>query len=102
MLQYVHSSELAAPACTFLRTVKLRGASEICSYVSVLETLFFSNFNNGAARSMLQRVLLCMLFHRSHIILANLRKPGEKGYKIPVGGAFNFVTCANYMFEVSK
>jgi very-long-chain enoyl-CoA reductase len=39
-------------------------------------------------------------YPRSHVILANLRKPGEKGYKIPQGGAFNYVTCANYMFEV--
>jgi very-long-chain enoyl-CoA reductase len=37
---------------------------------------------------------------RSHIILSNLRKPGEKGYKIPRGGLFNYVTCANYTFEI--
>jgi very-long-chain enoyl-CoA reductase len=36
---------------------------------------------------------------RSHVTLANLRKPGEKGYKIPKGGLFNFVTCANYTYE---
>ncbi|GLC34092.1 hypothetical protein PLESTB_000836600 [Pleodorina starrii] len=37
---------------------------------------------------------------RSHIILSNLRKPGEKDYKIPRGFLFNFVTCANYTFEI--
>ncbi|PNH05191.1 Trans-2,3-enoyl-CoA reductase [Tetrabaena socialis] len=37
---------------------------------------------------------------RSHIILANLRAPGEKDYKIPRGFLFNFVSCANYTFEI--
>lgn len=35
-----------------------------------------------------------------HIIQRNLRKPGEKGYKIPKGFLFNFVTCANYTAEI--
>ncbi|KXZ51775.1 hypothetical protein GPECTOR_11g219 [Gonium pectorale] len=37
---------------------------------------------------------------RSHIILSNLRAPGEKDYKIPRGLLFNYVTCANYTFEI--
>ncbi|KAG2491148.1 hypothetical protein HYH03_010589 [Edaphochlamys debaryana] len=37
---------------------------------------------------------------RSHIILSNLRAPGEKDYKIPRGFLFNLVTCANYTFEI--
>lgn len=37
---------------------------------------------------------------RCHIILANLRKPGEKGYKIPAGFLFNYITCANYFAEI--
>jgi hypothetical protein len=37
---------------------------------------------------------------RCHLILANLRKPGEKGYKIPRGFLFNIVTCANYTAEI--
>jgi len=28
----------------------------------------------------------------SDYILSNLRKPGETGYKIPIGGVFNFVS----------
>ena len=40
---------------------------------------------------------LCQLANlRCHIILANLRKPGEKAYKIPSGFLFNYITCANY------
>lgn len=37
---------------------------------------------------------------RCHLILASLRAPGEKVYKIPRGFLFNWVTCANYTFEV--
>lgn len=45
--------------------------------------------------------LLCQLGNwRSHVILSNLRKPGDKSYMIPRGGLFNYVTCANYTFEV--
>jgi very-long-chain enoyl-CoA reductase len=42
--------------------------------------------------------LLCLC--RCHIILANLRKPGEKAYKIPTGFLFNYITCANYTAEI--
>ena len=37
---------------------------------------------------------------RCHIILANLRKDGDKGYVIPSGFLFNYVTCANYATEI--
>lgn len=36
----------------------------------------------------------------SHMILANLRKNGRKGYSIPFGFLFDHVTCANYTFEI--
>jgi 3-oxo-5-alpha-steroid 4-dehydrogenase 1 len=36
---------------------------------------------------------------RSDLILINLRKPGETGYKIPYGGLFEFVSAANYTSE---
>lgn len=35
----------------------------------------------------------------SDSVLINLRKPGETGYKIPIGGLFEYVTCANYLGE---
>jgi len=39
--------------------------------------------------------------YHSDAVLRNLRKPGETlEYKIPYGGAFNFVTAANYFGEI--
>ncbi|KAL4575336.1 hypothetical protein LXL04_022178 [Taraxacum kok-saghyz] len=35
-----------------------------------------------------------------HYILANLRKDGEKEYKIPQGGLFDLVICPHYLFEI--
>ena len=35
-----------------------------------------------------------------HYLLASLRKPGEKGYKIPTGGIFGFVATPHYFFEL--
>ena len=37
---------------------------------------------------------------QSDRILFNLRKPGEKGYKIPHGGMYRFVSCPNYLGEL--
>lgn len=36
--------------------------------------------------------------HSDHV-LRNLRKPGEKGYKIPYGGAFRFISAPNLVGE---
>jgi protein-S-isoprenylcysteine O-methyltransferase Ste14 len=33
-------------------------------------------------------------------ILRELRKPGESGYKIPVGGLYHLVSCPNYLGEM--
>lgn len=35
-----------------------------------------------------------------HVLLSNLRKKGDKGYKIPKGGLFGLVICPHYFFEI--
>ena len=37
---------------------------------------------------------------RTHIIQRNLRPPGGKDYVIPRGFGFDYITCANYTFEI--
>ncbi|GIL45180.1 hypothetical protein Vafri_2504 [Volvox africanus] len=61
----------------------------------------FTPPNEKASVACLGLALLMQLGNlRSHLILSNLRKPGEKDYKIPRGFLFNNVTCANYTFEI--
>ncbi len=36
----------------------------------------------------------------SDAILMSLRKPGERGYKIPHGGMYRWVSCPNYLAEI--
>jgi very-long-chain enoyl-CoA reductase len=35
-----------------------------------------------------------------HLLLANLRKPNETGYKVPVGGLFGLICCPHYLLEI--
>src|SRR5206468_7644761 len=37
--------------------------------------------------------------HSDHV-LRTLRAPGERGYKIPVGGLYRFVSAPNYLGEL--
>lgn len=37
--------------------------------------------------------------HADHVLLS-LRGPGERGYKIPHGGLYRFVSCPNYLGEL--
>lgn len=36
----------------------------------------------------------------SDALLRGLRRPGESGYKVPRGGLFRYVSCANYFAEI--
>eukprot|EP01063_Lacrimia_lanifica_P035558 TRINITY_DN680_c1_g1_i1.p1 TRINITY_DN680_c1_g1~~TRINITY_DN680_c1_g1_i1.p1 ORF type:complete len:263 (+),score=99.63 TRINITY_DN680_c1_g1_i1:69-857(+) len=41
-----------------------------------------------------------MINYHSDGVLRGLRKPGESGYKVPYGGAYNYVTAGNYFGEL--
>ncbi|VDK55639.1 unnamed protein product [Anisakis simplex] len=45
-------------------------------------------------------VLGALVNIQSDAILRNLRRPGEKGYKIPKGGLFEYCSSANYFGEL--
>jgi 3-oxo-5-alpha-steroid 4-dehydrogenase 1 len=38
--------------------------------------------------------------HHSDSVLFSLRKPGERGYRVPRGGLYRFVSCPNYFGEI--
>jgi len=40
------------------------------------------------------------LNQHSDKVLIGLRKPGENGYKIPMGGGYRFISCPNYVGEI--
>ncbi len=38
--------------------------------------------------------------HAADATLLALRKPGETGYKVPMGGMYHYVSCPNYLGEI--
>ncbi|KAF8065843.1 hypothetical protein HT031_002903 [Scenedesmus sp. PABB004] len=90
-------------------TMPIRNLFKNCSYYYgfAAYVAYFVNHPRYTAPPVAQSLvcfalaLLCQLSNlRCHIILANLRKPGERGYKIPAGFLFNYITCANYTAEI--
>lgn len=70
---------------------------------------YFSNFANypDAWIKDPRFIIGCMVFViglvlnlYSDSVLIHLRKPGETGYKIPVGGMFKFISCPNLLGEL--
>ncbi len=75
-----------------------------------LNGYFIGNFNDNYSLNWLFSIpfiLGLILFiggmiinDRSDAILLSLRKPGEKGYKIPRGFLFKYVSCPNHFGEI--
>lgn len=65
----------------------------------------FTNAGSGFDKSLLTPGLVLFaiglagnFYH--HYLLANLRAPGEKTYKVPQGGMFSLVSTPHYFFEL--
>lgn len=74
--------------------INARQVSEIGSYGA--EWLMDPRFVVGAAMFL---VGFGINQHADYVLM-NLRKPGDTGYKIPVGGLYRWITCPNYLGEI--
>lgn len=90
-------------------TMPIRNLYKNCSYYWLFAAAvsYFVNhplFTSPPETRVLFGIVFGMLCQASnlycHVILTNLRKPGEKGYKIPKGFLFEYITCANYSAEI--
>ncbi|KAK2709861.1 3-oxo-5-alpha-steroid 4-dehydrogenase 1-like isoform X1 [Artemia franciscana] len=88
--------------------VSFLNAVGICGLNGLMQGLYLVNHTIYSSKWLLDpRFLLgSLLFFggmainiHSDSILRKLRKPGQSGYKVPYGGAFKFVTAANYFGE---
>eukprot|EP00803_Ostreobium_quekettii_P000584 evm.model.scf_882.2 EVM.evm.TU.scf_882.2 scf_882:4794-7075(+) len=62
----------------------------------------YSPPDTTTASVLLGGAVVCQLSNLyCHLIQKNLRKPGDKGYKIPRGFLFEYITCANYTCETA-
>jgi hypothetical protein len=59
---------------------------------------YFSSLNFIAGFILFGAGAIINLYHDE--ILIHLRKPGETGYKIPVGGLFKYISCPNLFGEI--
>ncbi|KAL8611918.1 hypothetical protein ACOMHN_060357 [Nucella lapillus] len=76
----------------------------INGYLQAGHLLKFAPLNSGSDLRFYSGIVIFLAgmlinLHSDHI-LRSLRKPGEKGYKIPYGGMFRYVSGANFLGEV--
>ncbi|KAE9548396.1 hypothetical protein FO519_008390 [Halicephalobus sp. NKZ332] len=75
-------------------------------YIQGFYHVKYADFASDHPRQLISQLgialFLCGMFINIHSdsILRNLRKPGDKGYKIPRGGMFEFVSGANFLGEI--
>ena len=73
----------------------LNGRYITCFLTLPLHHLLSFNFLAGLAVF----IFGAYITRSSERILQSLRKPGERGYKIPTGGFFHYVSCPHYLGE---
>ncbi|KAG9355726.1 hypothetical protein JZ751_000564 [Albula glossodonta] len=88
------SFALAFVFCIYNGYLQIRYLSHFAEYPAdwITHPCFIAGF-------MLWLVGFLVNVYSDHI-LRNLRKPGETGYKIPVGGMFEYVSGANFLGEI--
>lgn len=84
----------AVTFCSFNGYLQSRGLSQFHAYPP--EYIFSLHFVFGVTLF----ILGFGINLQADSILRNLRKPGETGYKIPRGGAFQFVSGAHFFGEI--
>ena len=99
---------------TFVFSLLLRGSGRRQAAVTVALAIVFNVLNaTGNAAALTERrfdvafVVGVGLFaagfllnvHSDHV-LRSLRLPGEKGYRVPFGGGFSYVSAPNYLGEI--
>merc|ERR1712065_96110 len=82
------------------------GFTTVNSYIQARWVTKFADYSNLDSTDQLRFLIGGIIFlagliinWNSDHILRNLRKPGEKGYKIPKGGMFTYVSGANFFWR---
>ncbi|MDP3277826.1 MAG: DUF1295 domain-containing protein [Deltaproteobacteria bacterium] len=115
MTHYVHR--------TFVYPLRIKPGAKRTPWLVVLLAIGFNTLNalvNAGQASHVRHyeaswwldarmVLGCLLFalgfainQHADWVLARLRGPGERGYKIPYGGLYRWVSCPNYLGEMCE
>lgn len=90
-------------------SMPLQSSLFICTFYTLTSfvTCHYSALAPSATLSGNYLTIGCLMFavglagnFYHHVLLANLRKPGEKAYKIPSGGCFEYVAAPHYFFEL--
>ncbi|KAL3896417.1 MAG: hypothetical protein SGPRY_013277, partial [Prymnesium sp.] len=106
---------------TFIYSFRLRSGSRMpigicllaaafCAFNGLVQGLTWTMLVERKIESLLDGVLFfvgCSIWgvglainYHSDGVLRSLRRPGDTRYKIPRGGAFELVSCANYLGEI--
>ena len=72
----------------------------LCNYAEIYQTDWHLQANSWIGMVVFISGMIINI--QSDNLLLNLRKPGEKGYKIPQGGLFSLVSCPNLLGEIME
>jgi len=91
-----YSGEMPIATTIFISVFYSITAAAVCHYSRLVTA--YDEWTYTAGLGLFTIGLAGNFYH--HYLLANLRKPGEKGYKVPQGGMFEYVATPHYLFEL--